>query len=340
MAIDFTEKAKRYQAIDQIIASGRKLKWNQIILELRDVYGIQTSKTTFFRDIEDLQEKYQAPIDTDFETSGYFYTDPKYRLPRFYTDQNAAKAARLIKTLMDRVKGNPLYKEAQEVFESLAIESRDLSIENIKINKKPDNDRIIFVGAPNKDIPAETWRLIDKALQENLVITFDYKSLTDTKPKKRRVQPWQLIYDNGNWNLHALDVIKNGRRRYSLSEMKNIQLTKEVFRLPKDYDFRKMTMGSFGCMCHDTKLDYKIHLHGYAARVSKNRVWGENQTIVPDKKNPGPDDDGIILSFTSNQLFAIQSWVWKWAGEAWPIEPKELVDDWKERRKRVNEVKV
>ena len=340
MAIDFTEKAKRYQAIDQIIASGRKLKWNQIILELRDVYGIQTSKTSFFRDIEDLQEKYQAPIDTDFETSGYFYTDPKYRLPRFYTDQNAAKAARLIKTLMDRVKENPLYKDAQEVFESLAIESRDLSIENIRINKKPDNDRIIFVGAPNKDIPAETWRLIDKALQENLVITFDYKSLTDTKPKKRRVQPWQLIYDNGNWNLHALDVIKKGRRRYSLSEMKNIQLTKEVFRLPKDYDFRKMTMGSFGCMCHDTKLDYKIHLHGYAARASKNRVWGENQTIVPDKKNPGPDGDGIILSFTSNQLFAIQSWVWKWAGEAWPIEPKELVDDWKERRKRVNEVKV
>ena len=340
MAIDFTEKAKRYQAIDQIIASGRKLKWNQIILELRDVYDIEISKSQFFRDIGELQEKYQAPIDTDFETSGYFYTDPKYRLPRFYTDENAAKAARLIKTLMDRVKGNPLYKEAQELFESLAIESRDLSIENIKISKKSDNDRIIFVGAPNKDIPAETWRLIDKALQENLVITFDYKSLTDTKPKKRRVQPWQLIYDNGNWNLHALDVIKNGRRRYSLSEMKNIQLTKEVFRLPKDYDFRKMTMGSFGCMCHDTKLDYKIHLHGYAARVSKNRVWGENQTIVPDKKNPGPDGDGIILSFTSNQLFAIQSWVWKWAGEAWPIEPNELVDDWKERRKRVNEVKV
>ena len=340
MAIDFTEKAKRYQAIDQIIASGRKLKWNQIILELRDVYDIETSKSQFFRDIGELQEKYQAPIDTDFETSGYFYTDPKYRLPRFYTDQNAAKAARLIKTLMDRVKGNPLYKEAQEMFESLAIECRDLSIENIKISKKSDNDRIIFVGAPNKDIPAETWRLIDKALQENLVITFDYKSLTDTKPKKRRVQPWQLIYDNGNWNLHALDVIKNGRRRYSLSEMKNIQLTKEVFRLPKDYDFRKMTMGSFGCMCHDTKLDYKIHLHGYAARVSKNRVWGENQSIVHDKKNPGPDGDGIILSFTSNQLFAIQSWVWKWAGEAWPIEPKELVDDWKERRKRVNEVKV
>ena len=176
MAVDFTEKSKRYQAIDEIIASGRKLKWNEIIAELKSKYDIKTSKTSFYRDIEELQEKYNAPIDTDFETSGYFYTDPQYRLPRFYTDENAAKAAKLIKTLMDMVKGNPLYKEAQEVFESLATEARDLSLENIKINKKPDNDRIIFVGAPNKKVPAETWRIIDKALQENRVITFDYKS--------------------------------------------------------------------------------------------------------------------------------------------------------------------
>ena len=340
MAVDFTEKAKRYQAIDEIIASGRNLKWNQIISELRTKYDIKTSKTSFFRDIEDLQEKYQAPIDTDFETSGYFYTDPKYRLPRFYTDENAAKAAKLIKTLMDMVKDNPLYKEAQEVFESLSIENHDLSIENIKINRKTENDRIIFVGAPNKDIPAETWRIIDKALKENRIITFDYQSLTDTKPSNRRVQPWQLIYDNGNWNLHALDVIKNGKRRYTLGEMKNIQITHEIFTLPKDYDFRKMTRGSFGCMCHDYYLDFKIHLNGYAARYAKNRIWGENQTITPDKKNPGPDGDGIILSFKSNQLYSIRRWTWQWADEAIPLEPKELVDDWLERRKKVNEIKI
>lgn len=340
MAVDFTEKAKRYQAIDEIIASGRKLKWNQIISELWDKYNIKTSRTSFFRDIEDLQEKYQAPIDTDFETSGYFYTDPKYRLPRFYTDENAAKAAKLIKTLMDMVKGNPLYKEAQEVFESLSIENHDLSIENIRINKKPDNDRIIFVGAPNKSIPAETWRIIDEALKQNRVITFVYQSLTDPRPYKRMVQPWQLIFDNGNWNLHALDIVKKASRRYSLGEMKNIQMTKEVFKLPKDYDFRKMTRGSFGCMCQADYLDYKIHLHGYAVRYAKNRIWGENQTIVPDKKNPGPNGDGIILSFRSNQLYSIQHWTWQWADEAMPLAPKELVDDWLDKRAKVSQMEL
>ena len=48
MAVDFTEKAKRFQAIDEIIASGRKLKWNQIISELKDEYDIKTSRTSFF----------------------------------------------------------------------------------------------------------------------------------------------------------------------------------------------------------------------------------------------------------------------------------------------------
>ena len=59
MAVDFTEKAKRYQAIDEIIASGRKLKWNQIISELGEVYNIKTSRTSFFRDIEESKKQNQ-----------------------------------------------------------------------------------------------------------------------------------------------------------------------------------------------------------------------------------------------------------------------------------------
>ena len=44
MAVDFSEKAKRYQAIDEIIQ------------ELQDKYEIHTSRTSFFRDIEELQK--------------------------------------------------------------------------------------------------------------------------------------------------------------------------------------------------------------------------------------------------------------------------------------------
>ena len=70
-----------------------------------------------------------------------------------------------------------------------------------------------------------------------------------------------------------------------------------------------MTLGSFGCMCDEKYLDYKIHLHGYAARYARGKVWGENQKITADKKHP--EDGGIILSFRTNQLMCVQRWVWK-----------------------------
>lgn len=340
MPIDFTEKAKRYQAIDEIIASGERLKWDEIVKIIKSKYKLKTSRNTFFRDIKDLEVKYKAPIDKDIETAGYFYTDPHYHLPRFYTDENAAKAAKLIKTLMDMVKNNPLYKEAQEVFESLSIETSNYSTEQIKINKTPDNDRIIFVGAPNKSVPAETWRILDKALRENLEITFFYQGWREPERKHRRVQPLQLIFDNGNWNLHGFDIVKHETRRYTLGEMTELELTKNVFALPKDYDFRKMTRGSFGCIAENKYFDFKIHLHDYATRYAKDRIWGENQKTEEDKENPGPYGDGIILSFKSNQLTSIERWVWQWGDCAIPLAPKELVEDWKERRERINKIKI
>ena len=55
----------------------------------------------------------------------------------------------------------------------------------------------------------------------NKEATKEERTVDDTT-KPRRVQPWQLIFDNGNWNLHALDVVKNDCRRYTLSEIKKL----------------------------------------------------------------------------------------------------------------------
>ncbi len=48
MAVDFTEKAKLFQAIDEIIASGRKLKWNEIISEMQEKYDLKNKPNFFF----------------------------------------------------------------------------------------------------------------------------------------------------------------------------------------------------------------------------------------------------------------------------------------------------
>lgn len=338
MKIDFTEKAKRFKAIDKLIASGKKYTWEKIIDKLLTEYKIRTSKTSFFRDIKELKEKYSAPIKTDPVTNGYYYTDPAYTIPHFYTDTDAANAAELLKTLMEVIPDNPLYNEAQEIFNSLSPQKMHYTFNGIRLIENTTSDRVIFLGAPNKEINPEVFRTIDRAMKQNLEITFNYKSYNAKESKGRIVRPYQLIYDNGNWNLHGYDTIKRALRRYTLSKMSNLKITKTPFKLTADYDFRKLIIGNFGCLCEDKVFEYKIHLHGYAAAYAKDRIWSEDQEIKPDKKNPGPKKDGIILSFESNQFLAISRWVWQWADEAIPYEPVELVEDWMKRRERVMRV--
>ena len=44
----------------------------------------------------------------------------------------------------------------------------------------------------------------------------------------------------------------------------------------------------------------------------------------------------VYYDTVANQLMCVQRWVWKWADEALPLAPKELVDDWLEKRRKVN----
>lgn len=340
MKIDFTEKAKRFKAIDILIASGKNYTWRKIISRLREKYKLHVSKTSFFRDIQELKVKYNAPIKTDPVTHGYYYSDPSYTIPHFYTDTDAANAADLLKNLMEIIPDNPLYNEAQKVFSSISPKNTTSTFNKITMEETSKTDRVIFLGAPNKEIKPEIFRLINYAMKKNLEITFIYKSYNANEPKGRLVRPYQLVYDNGNWNLHGYDTVKRALRRYTLSKMTNLKITKNNFKLKPEYDFRKFIIGNFGCLCEDKVYEYKIHLHGYAAAFARDRIWSEYQEIIPDKKNPGPKKDGIILSFESNQHMAICRWVWQWADEAIPYEPKELVKDWKQRRKRVMKLEV
>jgi hypothetical protein len=97
---------------------------------------------------------------------------------------------------------------------------------------------------------------------------------------------------------------------------------------------------SFGMM-----IQTWLKKNGYEAVLAsrfeqaKNEISnGDFGLILTDLRLP--DGDGIILSFRSNQLYSIRRWTWQWAGEAFPLAPKELVDDWLERREKVNKIEL
>lgn len=232
----------------------------------------------------------------------------------------------IISSFLDSIKDSPVYEKAKEFLTK--EEAKLQSFRNTNTNSA-NYSRILFMGAPEADIKNEIWDKIYKAMGTNAVLQIEYTSEGKTKSETYKVQPYQLIFDNGIWELWAycLRQKHEGMRLFNLSRISSVGILELAgkFVLPKNYTFKNFVVGNFGCFNDENPQAYKIKFHknSYAWLYSKNRIWGAKQTI-------DECDDGYILSFEASQFKPILRWILGWGKDAEPLEPAKLVKSWKD----------
>ena len=232
----------------------------------------------------------------------------------------------IISSFLASIKDSPVYEKAKEF---LTKEEEKLqSFRNINTNSA-NYSRILFMGAPEADIKNEIWNKIYKAMGTNAVLQMDYTPERNNKSETYKVQPYQLIFDNGIWELWAycLRQKHEGMKLFNLSRISSVAILELAgkFVLPKNYTFKNFVVGNFGCFNDENPQIYKIKFpkDSYAWRYSKDRIWGAKQTI-------DECDDGYILSFEASQFKPILRWILGWGKDAEPLEPADLVKCWKD----------
>ena len=232
----------------------------------------------------------------------------------------------IISSFLASIKDSPVYEKAKEF---LTKEEEKLqSFRNINTNSA-NYSRILFMGAPEADIKNEIWNKIYKAMGTNAVLQMDYTPERNNKSETYKVQPYQLIFDNGIWDLWAycLRQKHEGMRLFNLSRISSVAILELAgkFVLPKNYTFKNFVVGNFGCFNDENPQIYKIKFpkDSYAWLYSKDRIWGAKQTIEEC-------DDGYILSFEASQFKPILRWILGWGKDAEPLEPAGLVKSWKD----------
>lgn len=232
----------------------------------------------------------------------------------------------IISSFLASIKDSPVYEKAKEF---LTKEEEKLqSFRNINTNSA-NYSRILFMGAPEADIKNEIWNKIYKAMGTNAVLQMDYTPERNNKSETYKVQPYQLIFDNGIWELWAycLRQKHEGMKLFNLSRISSVAILELAgkFVLPKNYTFKNFVVGNFGCFNDENPQIYKIKFpkDSYAWRYSKDRIWGAKQTIEEC-------DDGYILSFEASQFKPILRWILGWGKDAEPLEPAGLVKSWKD----------
>jgi hypothetical protein len=95
------------------------------------------------------------------------------------------------------------------------------------------------------------------------------------------------------------------------------------FNLPKKWDYRAHAGGGFlGVYTDDQKRRFHIRFFNDAAMRVQERRWAKDQRIT---ETP----DGVMLEFTSAQYGKVLELVLSQGRDALPLEPAELVKDWK-----------
>lgn len=328
------DEYKRFKMIDEYFSAGNKAT----IKELSDYLKIKAlvshidiksgfSEKVLYKVLSAMKKDLGAPIEKDSQNK-FFYAAGKslFSKPKFLSNKETEKTVKLIQNLLETVKNSPVYNEAEKLCNEILSETE---------KEQNTEKRVIFLGAPASDVQDEIWSKIYEAMQENFHISIKYKPSGSSECVSRGVQPYQLIFDDGIWDLWGFDCVKRQRAIFNLSRIKSVEIRKDrnKFTLPKDFDFHNATPGTFGCFFdfNGGMTKYKIHLAkgSYVESFATERIWGKNFQITKD-------ETGTVLSFEDNQFFPVLRWILSWGADAEPLEPEKLVSAWKNEIQKMN----
>lgn len=328
-----TDEYKRIKMIDEYFSAGNKATVKELsdYLNLKNLVAHIDIKSGFsekilYKVLAAMKNELDAPIEKDSQNRFFYGTQKSLTKPKFLSSKETGKTVKLVQNLLEIIKNSPAYNEAEKLCNEILSETeKEQSAEN----------RVIFLGAPASNVQDETWAKIYEAMEENFHIVIKYQPAGSSKPLSRGVQPYQLIFDDGIWDLWGFDCVKRQRTIFNLSRIKSVEIRKDAdkFNLPEDFDFHNATPGAFGCFFdfNGGMTNYKIHLAkgSYAESFATERVWGKNFQITKD-------ESGTILSFEGNQFLPILRWILSWGADAKPLEPEKLVSAWKNEIKKMN----
>ncbi len=177
------------------------------------------------------------------------------------------------------------------------------------------------------------------AMENSKVCKITYKSIYNQNSKTFYIKPLKLFSKDNAIYLHA-QIAKAPGKIYKapkfdpllvIHRIEGIEITKNSFKFPDNFDFEKSFNQTFGVM-KDDSFKAKVEFTGYAAKHVKERIWSHDQ-IIKEK-----EDDKIELTFTATSHIEALSWILSYGHNARILEPEWLVDKLQEEIKKMFEL--
>lgn len=276
------------------------------------------SERTFHRD-KKIMEELGVPIYYDNHLKEYKILD-NFRFKSPNLDQKETEAV-LMAAKEYQNRSFPMKKELEsglaKVYNSLPEflkNSMGSYIKNYEIISDP------FVDLEEHQ---QKFEVLKKAINNENKILINYYSMSSDQTTERKLDPYNLFFNNGAPYLYAFCHLRAEKRIFRIDRIKEIKLTAEEFVLPSDFSLADELNNAWGVEQGKEEMEVEVKFIGRAARFVPEYHWSDQQEIEEIGENQ------IIFKVKTGSREEIKKWVLGYGSEAEVLRPSDLREEMK-----------
>jgi predicted DNA-binding transcriptional regulator YafY len=306
----FKPQYRRLLFIDREIREGRYPNCRS----LAAVWEVNAK--TIQRDVEYLKYELGAPVEYDALRHGFRYSEPNFRLPAIQISESDLFAVCIAQKALKQFEKTPLYDKLASVFEKIEQALPD----RVTVHPGWVDGRISFIPDARTRMEPGIWEDVANALRGNLRVRLSYQSPGRETASDREVDPYHLVNYKGEWYLIGYAHAHGEIRTYAVSRVRRVDILREKFELPPDFDLARLVGDHFGIMWGDTPYTVRVRFDRRLAPYIGEREWHPRQKVRRGR------DGSVVLEFQTNHLNEVKDWVLSWGAGARALAPRKLVD--------------
>lgn len=287
---------------------------------------LEVSSRTIERDIEQLRDQMQAPIEYDRLRRGYFFSED-FILPPTRFSEGEIVSLFLGQKLLSQLEGLAYQAELGSLLEKLeCLLGTEEKFSSIQLEEFISFDIEPLRGEDRR--VAEHLSGLRQAVTLRRQIKICYQSLSSGNELERAVNPYHLRFHEGAWYLIGYCLLRNEIRIFAVDRIKSLEVLAVTFTYPEDFEVEQYLKGVWGIIRGDC-YQVAVKFDRFQARWIKERPLREGESLA---ENP---DGGVIFRAEVSGLTEIKQWVLSFGGHAEALEPEELRQELAEEVKQM-----
>jgi predicted DNA-binding transcriptional regulator YafY len=270
------DRLERFYKIDQL------LKERKVVSFALFKEKLGMSRASVKRDLRDMRERFNAPIEYNREQNGYCFveptTGPRYELPGLWFSSSEVLALLTTLQLLANLQPRLLDRQLAPVVMRLRaiLGAGDHSWEEVV-------KRIRIFQPERREGRAEHFSTLAAALLKRLRLQIRHYNRKQDRETVREVSPQRLVHYRDNWYLDAWCHLRNDLRSFAVDAIRDAVIKESAAKDVRDAELDEYLSSGYGIFAGH-KVDWAtLKFTPEAARWVSAQSWHPKQRTRVEK---------------------------------------------------------